>query len=357
VRVTTEKSTEKAASARDRHVVRSLEKWFARHQRPLPWRAACDPYQVWVSEVMLQQTRMEVVLGGYFDAFLSRFPTLLDLAAATEEDVLTAWSGLGYYRRASMLHAGAVAVRERFGSRIPQGVEELTAIPGVGRYTAGAISSIAFNRPAPIVDGNVARILCRLDLIEEPLGSAATTRATWARAGQLVAIASQPRDFNQSLMELGALVCRPANPACHRCPVRTDCRAFAANRTAELPARRKRGTARELRIRLFLVTDNRGRVLLQRESGGSLMKSMYHLPHGDGSLLPGCSTDLDAQQVVGTFRHTVTNRRITFELCTARGGRLMRDSTAEFAWVHPAELGDVPHPSYVTKALQLAGVL
>ncbi|HKR62252.1 MAG TPA: A/G-specific adenine glycosylase, partial [Thermoanaerobaculia bacterium] len=147
-------------------IARKIESWFARHQRSLPWRDGYDPYRVWVSEVMLQQTRMEVVLP-YFERFLARFPTLADLAAASDHDVTAAWSGLGYYRRARMLRDGAVAVLERFGGRIPSTVEELVTIPGIGRYTAGAIASVAFNVRAPIVDGNVARVVARLFGLED----------------------------------------------------------------------------------------------------------------------------------------------------------------------------------------------
>src|SRR3954471_4757203 len=210
------------------------EKWFRKHQRPLPWRAAYDPYGVWVSEVMLQQTRMEVVLG-YYERFMTRFPDVAALAAASFDDVTAAWSGLGYYRRARMLRDGAVDVMARFGGTIPKSIDELMTIAGIGRYTAGAIASIAHGQRAPIVDGNVARIMARLFAIEAPLGSPALMREAWLRAEELVSSSKAPRDFNQGLMELGALICTPRNPSCGRCPLRKHCAAFLTDRVDALP--------------------------------------------------------------------------------------------------------------------------
>lgn len=330
-----------------RRVARTIERWFRAHQRPLPWRERYDPWQVWVSEVMLQQTRMEVVLP-YFGRFLERFPTVEALAGSTEQEVLAAWSGLGYYRRAKMLRAGAIEVMTRFGGRVPSTVEELLTIPGIGRYTAGAIASIAANRHAPIVDGNVARILSRLFLIEEPVGSPALMRASWLREEELVAACTAPRDFNQGLMECGALICTPRKPACHACPVNTHCLARATGRTGELPMPKEKQATRELRIPLYVVRDRRGRVLMRREHG-PLMNAMYHLPHGSTSLLGGQPFEARGT-LLGSFKHTVTNRRITFEVY----GVVRPSGRQSGEWIDPSQMADVPHPSYVTKALSLA---
>ena len=300
---------------------------------------------------MLQQTRMEVVLP-YFHRFTERFPTLESAARSSEHDILAAWSGLGYYRRAKMLRAGAIAVTERFGGHIPSTVEELLTLPGIGRYTAGAIASVAFNRRAPIVDGNVARILSRVYLIEERVGSPALMRESWRREEALVEACGHPRDFNQGLMECGALVCTPRKPACERCPLRTQCLAFASGRAEELPLAKEKQATRELRIPLYIVVDGEGRLFLRRE-GGKLMNAMYHLPHGDSSLLGGTPYDASNAKLLGTFRHTVTNRRITFEVYTAEGSRRVREPADECAWVDPQDMRAVPHPSYVRKALRL----
>lgn len=332
-----------------------VETWFVKHQRRLPWRSGYDPWFVWVSEVMLQQTRMEVVLR-YYTTFMRRFPSVAALAVASEDDVLAAWSGLGYYRRARMLREGAQDVVERFGGRIPSTSDELLTISGIGRYTAGAISSIAFGRHAPIVDGNVARILSRLRGIDEPVASPALMRAAWMEEEKLVAAAKSPRDFNQGLMELGALVCKPSNPDCPSCPLRKQCVAFATGRTALLPRSKEKPATRAMIVPLYLITDKKRRVLMRRESG-ALMRSMFHLPHGDTSLLGGVTIDVRRGELLGTFRHTITNRRIEFQLFAADPTGSVRDTGDEYAWIDPRELSRIPHPSYVAKALAMAAGL
>jgi A/G-specific adenine glycosylase len=289
-----------------------------------------DPYHVWLSEVMLQQTQMPVVLR-YYGHFLTRFPTIARLAAASPDDVTAAWSGLGYYRRARMMREGAIAVRDRLGGALPEDVPSLLTLPGIGRYTAGAIASIAYDRAAPIVDGNIARILSRL------FGSA---RNPWRHAENLVKAARSPRIFNQALMEIGALICRPKKPMCGRCPLRGECRAFASGRTGLVP--RKRAKTRKLQIPLYIIRDRRGRILMRRESG-TLFDGMFVLPDDVRSWASAVRR--------GQFRHTITNRRITFEVFTANGKRPIA-----YKWIDPQDLADLPHPSYVRKALQLAGI-
>jgi A/G-specific adenine glycosylase len=301
---------------------------------------------------MLQQTRMEVVLGGYYDRFLERFPDVATLARASEDDVMALWSGLGYYRRARMLRAGAIGVVERFGGRIPATIDELLTLPGIGRYTAGAIASIAHRQRAPIVDGNVARIVARIDGIETPLGSPALMRVAWQRAEELVDACKKPRSFNQGLMEVGALICRPARPLCMLCPLQRCCVAFATGRMDELPVAKAKKATRELLIPLYLILDGDGRILMRRESG-KLMSSMFHLPHGNSSLLGGTPLAAASPSLLGTFRHTVTTRRIEFALYQAELPGLLRDDDA-YAWIDPRQLDDYPHPSYVRKALRLA---
>ena len=301
---------------------------------------------------MLQQTRMEVVLP-YFRAFVKRFPTLQTLAAATDEEVTAAWSGLGYYRRARMLRAGAALVAERFGGRVPDDVETLMTIPGIGRYTAGAIASVAYDRRAPIVDGNVARIVSRLFGIEAAVGSPALMREAWRRAEELVAACASPRAFNQGLMEAGALICTPRRPSCETCPVESLCVARATGRVDDLPRPKAKKTPTAMTIALYLVTDGDGRVLMRREHG-PLMDGMYHLPHGDASLLTGTPLAVRSREKIGAFRHTVTTRKIEFELFAAEPRLRIRDCDGgEYVWIDPRELRSLPHPSYVAKALRL----
>ncbi len=300
---------------------------------------------------MLQQTRMEVVLR-YYDRFLERFPDLSSLAKASDRDVLAAWSGLGYYRRARMLRDGARSVVEN-GGRMPEEVDALSRIPGVGRYTAGAIASIAFNRRAAIVDGNIARILSRLAGIDEPLGSTSLMRGAWAESQRLVDACSRPRHFNQGLMEIGALICKPRNPECAECPLTRHCFAYRNKRTASLPRSKEKTATREMNVALYIIRDHRGRVLMRRESG-ALMTSMMHLPHGDTSLLSGAPLRVEPGELLTRFRHTITNRRVAFGVYAGSLAGSIRDGD-EWEWVDPARLSDVPHPSYVAKALAVLG--
>jgi len=321
-----------------RRAARIIESWFAAHQRGLPWRATYDPYHVWVSEIMAQQTRLDVVVP-YFERFIARFPSISTLARADEDDVVAQWSGLGYYRRARMLRQGAIEVVNRFNAVLPADVDSLLTIPGIGRYTAGAIASIAFGKRAPIVDGNVARILARFHGYED----------AWAHAEALVAACGSPRALNQGLMELGALVCTPRKPLCGECPLRPSCIAFGTDRIDELPAKKNAGPARDLRVTLYLIRDRSGRILMRRERG-PLMNALFHLPHGDTSLLTGEPLTVRRPKAIGTFRHTITTRKIRFELFAAECRAI-----ADYEWIDPRDLATIPHPSYVAKALRLAG--
>ena len=215
---------ERAKQAR-REVRTQLLQWFDRSKRDLPWRKTSDPYGIWVSEVMLQQTQVERVIR-YWTKFLERFPTVKSLAAAELKDVLGLWTGLGYYSRARNLHRAAQEVVARFEGELPDSVDALLTLPGFGRYTAGAVGSIAFGLATPLVDGNVARVLSRLLELDGVPGEKVREAGLWAAAEVLVE-GERPGDWNQSLMELGATVCVPQNPLCLVCPVRGSCRALS----------------------------------------------------------------------------------------------------------------------------------
>ncbi len=302
---------------------------------------------------MLQQTRMEVVLP-YFERFLGRFPDVAALAATTDDDVVAAWSGLGYYRRARMLRAAAVEIVRRFDGNVPRTVDELASLPGIGRYTAGAVASIAWKQRVPIVDGNIARIVARLFAIEEPLGTPQLEREAWRHAAELVRACGNPRAFNQALMEIGALICRPKNPSCDVCPLQSRCLAYRDGRTAALPVPKAKRPARTMRISLYVIRDARGRVLARREDG-PLMHAMTHLPHGDSSLLTGKPLRVKRLELMGSFRHSITTRRIEFEVYSATLQTRIARSSREYFWLDPEKLADRPHPSYVKKALAIAG--
>ena len=253
-----------------RDLRRRLLAFFDDRARDLPWRRTDDPYAIWVSEIMLQQTRVETVIP-YFERWLERFPDVDALAAAPEAAVLKAWEGLGYYSRARNLHRGAVVVRERFGGRLPDTAEALREVPGVGPYTSGAIASIAFGEPVPAVDGNVRRVFARLFDDPEP-----PPRRLEAWGRDLVD-PDRPGDFNQALMELGATVCTPTSPACERCPVSSRCSAYAAGTVAERPAPKKRTKARDAAFVVRVDVDAEGRVRVVRRGPG-LLQGMWSFP-------------------------------------------------------------------------------
>jgi A/G-specific adenine glycosylase len=264
---------------------RQLLAWYDHHRRDLPWRANRDPYRVWLSEIMLQQTRVAAVIEHYQE-FLRRFPTVEKLAAAREASVLAAWSGLGYYRRARMLHAAAKVVVREYGGKFPTTAETWRALPGIGRYTAAAIASISFDQPVAVVDGNVERVLQRVS------GKRLAGEELWQAANDLLD-AKHPGDFNQAMMELGAVVCTPRTPSCLTCPVVALC----ATR-GELPATTK--PARQMKREIHYALHRRdGQVfLIRRPPDASLMPGMWELPE-----LPGLN---GAGTPSLTLRHSIT---------------------------------------------------
>jgi A/G-specific adenine glycosylase len=315
---------------------------------------------VLVSEVMLQQTRVEAV-APRFDAFLRRWPTPAAMAAAREEEVVAAWSGLGYYRRARSLHAAARALVERHGGRFPADAAALRALPGVGDYTAGAVGSLALGLPLPLVDGNVARVLARLFAVRgDP------RRGGAARRLRDLAAALVPREgagpWNEGLMELGALVCVPATPRCPLCPLREECAARARGLEGRIPEIPARKPARDLRLAAALVRDGAGRTLLLRRPDGGLLGGTWELPcaevreGGDpvASLGDALRERLGGRWTVGALRarvrHSILDRRITLEAYEARrAGRLPRPADSLFA--APEDLAALPLSSLVTKTL------
>jgi A/G-specific adenine glycosylase len=308
----------------------ALLRWYRANRRDLPWRRTQDPYAIWVSEIMLQQTRVAAVIE-YYDRFMRAFPTVKDLAAAKEDRVLAAWSGLGYYRRARNLHAAAKSIAEELEGEVPKTSEGLREMPGIGRYTSAAIASIAYGEPTAVVDGNVERVLERLD------GVARTGEAVWDRAQELLA----PRaagGWNQAMMELGATVCTPVTPLCDSCPVKSWCK-LPGHDVRKAQASRKK---KEITYGLSMRGD---RVFLrQRLKSDSLMAGMWELPMVD---LPETST------VIARMKHsiTVTDYVITLvridEKSVPKGGK----------WFRVADFSSVPLTGTARKALRKAGVL
>jgi A/G-specific adenine glycosylase len=256
---------------------RDLMQWFKREQRDLPWRKDSDPYKIWVSEVMLQQTRVDTVIP-YFHQFMEQFPTLESLATADEEKVLKAWEGLGYYSRVRNLHAAVKEVKERYGGKVPDSAEEFSKLKGVGPYTTGAVLSIAYGLPEPAVDGNVMRVLSRIFLVEEDIAKV-KTRKIFENIVRMIISHENPSYFNQALMELGALICVPGKPACLLCPVQAHCRAFAEGRQEELPVKTKKAKVKEVSIAAAVVMDKRGRILIHKRDQEGLLANLWEFPN------------------------------------------------------------------------------
>lgn len=256
---------------------RKLKAWHRRHARVLPWRETADPYRIWISEIMLQQTRVEAVIP-YYNRFLAAFPDLPTLACASEDDVLRHWEGLGYYSRARNLHEAAKVVVREFGGCLPDTVEGLRRLPGIGAYTAGAVASIAFGRRAALVDGNVSRVLARLFTVTEAVDGTAGRKRLWALAEVLVP-EREPGLFNQALMELGACVCVPKVPRCGGCPVRGVCGAYRAGAVALYPVRARRGAVPHKEV-VCGVLERGGRVLLGKRAEG-MLRGLWEFPGGE----------------------------------------------------------------------------
>ena len=311
----------------DRGCAHRIECWFGANRRALPWRTdPREPYRSLVSELMLQQTQVSRVIEK-FGVFIERFPTVFDLARAPEEDVLGAWSGLGYYRRARLLHACARAIVEEHGGEVPGDVEALLKLPGIGRYTAGAIASIVFGAREPIVDGNVARVVLRIHNHDADPGAGSTQKWVWERARGLVEACDDPALCNEGLMELGALVCTPRSPACDRCPVRGMCAANAHGTTGSVPVPKARAEQTELFAAALLARDSAGRVWVERRGETGLWARMWG---------PRCAeredrawTDDEAMgalgiadrgRLVGSFTHTTTHRIVRFSVYRGAAG-------------------------------------
>ncbi|MBQ1351703.1 MAG: A/G-specific adenine glycosylase [Oscillospiraceae bacterium] len=258
-----------------------LLQWYREHARILPWRSQPTPYRVWISEIMLQQTRVSAVLP-YFHRFLQAFPTIAHLAAASDDHLMKLWEGLGYYSRARNLKKAANQIMEQFGGIFPSSYEEILTLAGIGEYTAGAIASIAFGIPVPAVDGNVLRVVARITGFADPIDSPKTRRLLRAAVWEIIPLHA-PGDFNQALMELGATVCLPNGaPLCSQCPVASFCRAFLQSRTEELPVKSPRKPRRvEMRTVFLLFFD--GSVALRRRPEKGLLSGLWEFPNVPGS--------------------------------------------------------------------------
>jgi A/G-specific adenine glycosylase len=343
-------------------VRRALGRWYDRARRDLPWRRTDDPYAIWVSEVMLQQTQVNTVVP-YYHRFLERFPDVDRLAGARLQSVYKLWEGLGYYARARHLHRAARVVREEMGGRVPCDPRVLRRLPGIGNYIAAAILSIAFGRPFAVVDGNVKRVLARLFLVDAPVNQGAA-HGVFQELATLLLDRRDPGRHNQAMMELGALVCVPRRPLCDQCPLADACKAFQGGVTGQYPLRlQRRALARQHWVAGVVVKN--GRLLLTRRPAQGLLAGLWEFPCG--RLLPGgdpadacvdmirsCSgLETGRQQYVTTVHHAYTHFKLRMEvyLCRWRHGRVRLNGPAAFRWLRLGETGRLPLHGAVHKAL------
>lgn len=341
-------------------IQRSLLTWFDRSQRELPWRRTRDPYGVWISEIMCQQTQVATVVP-YWERFVARFPDVHALAQAPVDDVLALWSGLGYYARARNLHRAAQALVERHAGEFPRDLDALLSLPGFGPYTAGAVGSIALGLDAPLVDGNVARVLCRLEGWE--VGAERAREQAWSEAERWLA-RGRAGDWNQALMELGATVCTPQAPRCETCPVRSTCVASARGDPARHPLPKVRRARKRLRVAALCVRDADAVLLLKRPESG-LFGGLWELPGevvpDDGDTLQAAresarqlSPDAEVTERVGRVEQTLTHRDVEVDVFAVRGE--VRTLPEGARWVQPESLTTLGLSTLAVRVLQAAGV-
>jgi A/G-specific adenine glycosylase len=310
----------------------SLLSWFAlasaRRHRDMPWRSTRDAYAIWISEIMLQQTRVQTVTS-YYERFLARFPTVLALADAHESDVLALWSGLGYYRRARLLHAGARVVADR-GGALPPNRHELLGVPGIGQYTASAIASIAFGQPVGLVDGNVARVLARLFEIEDDMRARGMRMAS--KIADRIVARCDPGNWNQALMELGSTVCTPRKPACTKCPVADHCRARASARTSELPFLSAKSKPTSVRLQSLVIERSDSAILLVRRAPDGLFGGLWEPPSSPLKIGPKEGAAATRKRLasdfavatpskVGVVEHVLTHRKLRVDVFYVKVGQ------------------------------------
>jgi A/G-specific adenine glycosylase len=339
----------------------ALLRWYGTHARPLPWRNTKDPYAIWVSEIMLQQTQVATVIP-YYRRFLRAFPTCRRLAEAPFGKVAERWSGLGYYRRARLLHRGARKVLEEFGGRFPAIYDQAREIPGVGHYTASAVLSIAYNLPFPVLDGNVARVLARLEALRGHAGESKFRRAVERRLCSLISV-RKPGNFNQAIMELGQTICLPRGPRCQACPIRRWCRAQILGHPHYFPAPQPR-RATESRHLATAVIRNEHEVALVRGLDEGLLEDLWNFPSAFGKtqeqavenlrakLTNFVDTQIHFHDLIGTVRHGITFRSIQVELYAAR----VRPESGK-ALFHWLPLSEVRRAAVSQLAKKIAGLL
>jgi A/G-specific adenine glycosylase len=341
---------------------KALVEWYMSSKRDLPWRSTSDPYKIWVSEVMLQQTQVNTVIP-YYLRFIDRYPDIHALAMSDQQKVLKLWEGLGYYSRARNLHRAARTVVKNYQGIVPQTAAEIRKLPGVGDYIAAAVLSIALNLPLAVVDGNVKRVLSRLFIMDQPINHSGSHAAFKKKAEELLD-KTIPAVYNQALMELGALVCRPAQPDCIGCPLRIHCRAFQEDRIKDFPRRKKTDPLPEHALAAGVLV-KKGKLLLTLRPEKGLLGGLWEFPNGriddkespDAACLrhlrksTGITAEIDT--FVTRINHAYTHFKITMDVFTCRfiSGRVRLNGPSDFCWISFDEIKNYPIPKSVHKFL------
>ncbi|MFC7440736.1 A/G-specific adenine glycosylase [Laceyella putida] len=339
---------------------RELLDWYYRNRRDLPWRKNQDPYKIWVSEIMLQQTRVDTVIP-YFQRFIEQFPTLDDLAQAPEEQVIKAWEGLGYYSRVKNLHAAVKEVSAKYGSQVPDDLETISKLKGVGPYTAGAILSIAFNKKAPAVDGNVMRVFSRLFALTDDIALASTRKKMEHIALQVIPN-NVPGDFNQALMELGALICTPSSPQCLFCPLRSVCNAYAEGIEEELPRKKKAKPPKQMKMVMLWLSQGQ-RALIEKRPDEGLLAGMWGLPTiqvAEEESMQEAHLFCDKNglnvtniKVAGKFEHIFSHQHWKVTVIQGEVSEWASPLPSSWSWMTADQVNEKPFSNVYRKALQL----
>lgn len=344
-------------------IQKHLLAWFSVHQRDLPWRCTYDPYQVWVAEIMLQQTQVKTVLP-YFERWMKALPTMESVASADEQMILKLWEGLGYYSRARNLQKAACTIVEKHGGKFPSAFEAIRALPGIGRYTAGAIASIAFNEERPILDGNVIRVLTRLQNDPSNIREARAVKRLWKSAEDLIP-SGRARDFNQGLMELGALVCTPKNPNCRECPLQAECKAYAAGTMEWLPNRGKSTKIIPITVAVAIL-QKANKIFIQRRQSKGLMGGLWEFPGGKvkagESPKKALEREIQEELRIGIeniepfmrLKHAYTKYQVDLHCFKAqpKSTKVRLRAAQEYRWVRLTELQKLPFPAANVRLIQ-----
>jgi A/G-specific adenine glycosylase len=347
-------------------MVQKLIFWFVTNKRDLPWRKKHSPYETWIAEVMLQQTQVKTVLP-YFQRWMKRFPDTLSVAEASEEEILKHWEGLGYYSRAENIQKTARIVVQDFEGEFPKDHQTILKLPGIGPYTAGAIMSLAYNKEHPIVDGNVERVFSRVFNIRKPVKEKESQAFIWNMARKLIP-KGKARDFNQALMELGALICLPRNPLCSQCPIHSFCESYRLGLVDQRPVPRQRKVITPLEVALGVLV-NDGKVLIQKRPPSGLMANLWEFPGGklkDGetpkeTLLREFAEELELKihcsKKITVIRHSYTSFRVTLHafFCQLQDPNQtpVLHAAVDARWVKPGQLSQYAFPSANRKLITL----